>query len=515
MITEAAFAHEQLASDAISGVILCELNQLQFAVPLGAVVQAIVRPSDMMLMPRRDSALAGILTHRGQVLPLLDIRRWLPWPGDLQAEPAQVLLLQQDTMRFAIVIDAVLGLHRINETQIQRLHQANDESELFHSAVRFTQKKVAEQSVGLLDVRALAKLTQVWAADSMPDAQEADSAALITSERQALGSSVPHALFIIAKKIIGIESQYVAAVISKPEIKRVLGSDISWLGMAQWRGRDIPVLDTMSAIGLTNLSGMALVPDGVSDNAMKAVAETELPTLLVIVMHQGCCVGLPVHAVHSVMRLDTSLAQTAASAGLPVNQVLSAVQILPEEESVFLVNGDALVDSCPMSVLSQTDHMIKKESGHAHAHVIVTAGQVWAISMHWLQAIIALPEQIDPAGAAYPGQKGTFVWKLRTLPLLDLAEMAGGNTTQIDQECRVVIMRVNDIEIGLLVTQLQMILPARTGELSTLSRAGNHRLDIITIRQDQQLRSYGVLDPAHWPPLQSIIKTMQAALVPA
>ena len=502
------------ASHLPSDVILCQLNALRFAVPLETVVQAILRPSDITYMPRRDSAMEGILTYRGQVLPLLDIRRWLPWPGDQQTVPAQVLVLKQNAMLFGIVIDAVDGLHKITDEQIQRLHQADDEHELFHSAIRLQQKNGSEYSVGLLDVSALAKLTQVWAADAMATKDTDGEPITTASAQKAIAHNASYALFTVADKIIGVESQYVAGVIAMPDVQKVLGSDASWRGMAHWRGRDIPVLDTMSSLGLTQLSD-AVLPDSLSGETAGKATDADSASLLVILMHDERCIGLPVNAAHAVRRLDTSAAQTAASAGLPVNPILRAVQELPEELSdgrpVFLADGSVWVNACPMSALSRTDVTSKKECGHRHAHVIVQAGQVWAIGMHWLQAIIVMPEKIDAASAGYAGQLGTLSWQSRTLPLLDLGMLANNQATQINDDCKVLIICVKNVYLGVLVGQLMMLLPARTGELASFSRNGSNSTQMITVRQNEQLRSYGILDPESWSPLQTILQTMQPA----
>ncbi|WP_189344154.1 chemotaxis protein CheW [Undibacterium macrobrachii] len=83
-------------TDVIQNFILCKLNDLQFAVPLEFVMQAIEMPKDFSHIPRRDSAVLGILTYREQSIPLIDLRRWLPWPGELHNSPPQVLLLKME-----------------------------------------------------------------------------------------------------------------------------------------------------------------------------------------------------------------------------------------------------------------------------------------------------------------------------------------------------------------------------------------------------------------------------------
>ncbi len=56
---------------------LFEVGSQRMGVPSANVVQAIAYPVALTHLPRAGQALAGVFTHRGQVVPLLDLQRWM------------------------------------------------------------------------------------------------------------------------------------------------------------------------------------------------------------------------------------------------------------------------------------------------------------------------------------------------------------------------------------------------------------------------------------------------------
>jgi chemotaxis signal transduction protein len=203
-------------------------------------------------LPRRDQAIAGVFVYRQQTIPLLDLRRWLPWPDERSELPGQILLLRQNAHLVGVAIDQVEGLQRVPGSQIQRVVQREDDEELFHSTVSIAAGEQESQALGLLDVDALIRLSQVWSA---ADEEFATSIAAADSELAATAaaastSTVPHALFELAGQVLAIPAADVAAVISMPVVTTILGRHPAWLGMTIWRERDVPVLRTMAALGL-------------------------------------------------------------------------------------------------------------------------------------------------------------------------------------------------------------------------------------------------------------------------
>lgn len=534
-----ALASATLNSAAINqntqSIAFCRLGDLRFGVPLTDVVQAIRQPAHMTLLPRRDHAIAGMFVYRQQTIPLIDIRRWLPWPDERNELPGQILLVRRNAHLAGIAIDQVDGLQRVRSSQIQRLFQGDDEEELFHTSVSIADDEQSSQAVGLLDVEALIRLSQVWSAaeadtesDTESDTDMADSVTAVdavSAVAASIASAVPHALFELAGQVLAIPAGDVAAVIPMPAVTTILGRHPAWLGMTIWRERDVPVLRTMAALGLP--------PETESGSAQE--------NLLVILGSEGRYAGVPVEVARAVMPLDTRAAQTAASAGLPVNTVLSGVLHTPASERLLLIDGTELVNTCSLSALSQkaqdaglaqhrqhgqliqqnqhTQYTQQKtqqldqpsqadQDAALQAHVVVQGGQAWALGMRWLEAIVYFPAQFDTNTAGHPAQLGNFLWNQQTLPLWDLRMLSSQTPTADSPERRVLIMRINGMLIGLVVEQLLILLPARSGKIAAFGRRQTGVTQIITVRDDDQEKTYSILNPAEYLPLQSALTSL-------
>lgn len=498
-------------NDSSLSMTFCRLGELRFAVPLNDVVQAIRQPQ-LTLLPRRDQAIAGVFVYRQQTIPLLDLRRWLPWPDERSELPGQILLLRQNAHLVGVAIDQVEGLQRVPGSQIQRVVQREDDEELFHSTVSIAAGEQESQALGLLDVDALIRLSQVWSA---ADEEFATSIAAADSELAATAaaasaSTVPHALFELAGQVLAIPAADVAAVISMPVVTTILGRHPAWLGMTIWRERDVPVLRTMAALGL---------PPQAADESAHDTSASAQENLLVILGSEGRYAGLPVQVARAVTPLDTSAAQTAASAGLPVNTVLSGVLHLNAAERLLLVDGAELVNTCSLSALSQKAESAKQDQQNQQpdqpnqadldaalqAHVVVQGGRAWAVGMRWLEAIIYFPAQLDTNTAGNPAQLGNFIWNQQTLALWDLRMLSNQTPTPDSPEHRVLIMRIDGALIGLAVEQLLILLPARTGKVAAFGRRQSGVTHIITVRDQDQEKSYSILNPAEYLPLQQAL----------
>lgn len=498
-------------NDSSLSMTFCRLGDLRFAVPLNDVVQAIRQPQ-LTLLPRRDQAIAGVFVYRQQTIPLLDLRRWLPWPDERDELPGQILLLRQNAHLVGVVIDQVEGLQRVPGSQIQRVIQREDDEELFHSTVSIAAGEQESQALGLLDVDALIRLSQVWSAadEEFAASIAAADSGLAATAAAASASTVPHALFELAGQVLAIPASDVAAVISMPVVTTILGRHPAWLGMTLWRERDVPVLRTMAALGL---------PPQAADESAHDTSASAQENLLVILGSEGRYAGLPVHTARAVTPLDTSAAQTAASAGLPVNTVLSGVLHLNAEERLLLVDGAELVNTCSLSALSQknasaeqgqqnqqSDQQSQADQDAAlQAHVVVLGGHAWAIGMRWLESIILFPSQLDKNTAGHPAQLGNFIWSQQSIPLWDLRMLTNQTPTPDSPERRVLIMRIDGMLIGLAVEQLLILLPARSGKIAAFGRRQSGVTQIITVRDQDQEKTYSILNPAEYLPLQQAL----------
>ncbi|MFZ2998782.1 MAG: chemotaxis protein CheW [Undibacterium umbellatum] len=487
-------------SDLYCSFVFCELNGLQFGVNLDNVVQALPRQENIQVLPRRDHAIEGLFIFGHEAIPLIDLRRWLPWPGDAQQAFSQVLILNHAGHTVAVGIHAVHGLQKIKSTAIQQHVHHVDEHELFHSTV-FVPKKLGisahedhpETACGLLDVPALIALSNTWVASTGGIEASNNKDLEKDDAKHRDGTADSYAFFELQNRIIAINASSVAAVVPMPHVQNILGSDCDWLGIAKWRERDVPVLATLETLEI-NPPGMTVT----------------LAKLLVIVSDNGQCVGLPVDEIQAIKRVYADKIQSPASAGYPVNALLTGICNDVDDQTIFLVDGAALVNSCPMSSLSVIDETQKKNTKlSSETFVVIQAGNPFAIALNWLEAIIDVPVEVDRINTTSPAQIGSINWKTQSLPLWDLQALNTTIATTASRDNRILIVKLNNILLGLLVDQLLLLLPARSGQVLNFSAHGSDTSQIIMTEAAGHVQSYRILAPTSWLPLQ------QATLSPA
>lgn len=487
-------------TDVIQNFILCKLNDLPFAVPLEYVMQAFTTPSDISPIPRRDGALLGVFTHREQATPLIDLRRWLPWPGALQNVPAQVLLLKVAQQLIGITIDSVEGLQKIPSSRMQRLIHTEDSDELFHTSIQVQHQAHLDTSdliqqlktVGVLDVPALMALSRVWSNEVTCDSvnNHAQSQNFLEKNQTVSSEKSLFASFKVAGQILAIATDEVAAVLPMPAIQKILGADANWLGLVKWRNRDVPVLATLPSIGL-----------------IQKDTTSNVANLLLILMHENRCVALPVNDVSKVETLSLNAIQSPEQAGLPSNTALKGVCHMPDKSKALVISGANLICSCPMSALSETEDLDQKESSrNKEIFVVIQAGHAWAMNIQNLESIINVPDQIDVLTSPNSSQIGTFVWNDKTLALWDLSSLSVQRLTEMNAESKILITRVGQRLIGLLVEKLVLLLPGRMGQVHDFSNSHAHTSQMITVKYEDHIKSYSILDPQNWTPLQSGIQ---------
>jgi len=87
-------------------------GELRLAVPSENVLE-VIRTGPMTPLPRTPSFLLGVTGHRGEVIPVMDLLRFLG-KGEARVAPRTRLFIgTSGNYRVGVVADAVLGLRRI------------------------------------------------------------------------------------------------------------------------------------------------------------------------------------------------------------------------------------------------------------------------------------------------------------------------------------------------------------------------------------------------------------------
>ena len=90
-----------------------------YAVPV-ATIREIVRPPPIAPVPRAPHAVIGIMSGRGRVVTVLDARKKLRLPEGPLGGRARILVTETGTERIGLLVDEVLMVYRLAESEIER-----------------------------------------------------------------------------------------------------------------------------------------------------------------------------------------------------------------------------------------------------------------------------------------------------------------------------------------------------------------------------------------------------------
>jgi purine-binding chemotaxis protein CheW len=100
------------------GFVAFELDGEQYALPMAAVGEVLRVPDAVTRLPRAPDFVVGMINLRGEVLPIIDLRRQFDLPPGVEDPRRRILVLDFDGMRTGFLVDTVSRLFRLTEEAI-------------------------------------------------------------------------------------------------------------------------------------------------------------------------------------------------------------------------------------------------------------------------------------------------------------------------------------------------------------------------------------------------------------
>ena len=486
-----------------------DLGGLEIAIAAENVVQAMVYPDQMTVIPRTQDALEGIFLYRKSVIPVVDLMRWVR-PDYQRKGVSQLLVVASAERTFAIVIQAVVGHFKVAADAVQAVHHDELAHEFFHSVVL---DAGADRLITLLDPARLALQTQVWTQRAGPHWQSnvAPGQAAETHHSEVSGSALTAAVVTDPYAVIQHGGHSFAfPVASVAEVSRPLPiqkmSGLSpFLGMSRWRDRDLAVFDLLSVLGLSAVPPTASrhpqapkVSQALKNS--QAASDTAVPTgaanAAFLVLQQGAsAMGFAISGYAMVQTLPLSSIQADVHGSAALTQFAQGSFWQADGTRCILLDAQALLAINPLSGLvgnegsAQGVNASTKLTNLASNEtlVVLQSGQAWAVPMHAMREIVALPPGSSSANAV-------LEWRGQSVPVFDLRRLQQRNASVISDATRVVLTQTAAGLVGLLVEAVSALIPAHTGQISVFQQQGVP-VQVVTTGHGAQQQSVQILPP--------------------
>lgn len=464
-----------------------EVAGMQVAVTTEFVRQIVPKPAAMARLPRREGALQGVFKLRGQVVPVVNLGTWLKLP--ISTEPPHVLVLGAEGQVIGVAIDAIHGLLRLRASRVQPVLRDDDDESFFHSVLSVTDDS---ELLSVLDPLRLMKKARAWADGGTP-APSAGSSTVVESRAQHTGDSASpvtaQALVRLGSVALGVPYQHVREVLAQSPVQRVFGKDTAMLGMVRWRDLDVPLADPAKVLLLP------LAP------------HPKDRRLMMVLEHEGRHLAMPVDGVMAVRGFSADEVQAAADTALAPAATFVGSATLAEGQRVLLLDIPQVLQAYGFKPLAQgnsgalqvggvsaPDTELAHTPAQTEPHVVFDMGGEWAAPMGVLHEITPFPADFKPGTGSHGSITGTFEWRGKTLPVMDLRPAAHAAAVTTTADLKLIVVEAKGRMGALVVNEVLALLPAHKGVHTQVNMPGGERMHLITVGEPPTRKSHRVLD---------------------
>lgn len=449
------------------------------AIPGDYVVQAVEAPPELARMPRRAGAIEGVMTLGRRVLPVISLSRWLEpaaGAGDAAIKRAHglVLLLKNGDACVGLAVEAVIGTQRIRPDQVRRLFHDDNPDELFQSAALFGTDAAP---TSILEPERLMALAGVWVADAALDnrgAGDADetAAAAAQAARAAQGANaVAFATFRIADAHVALPAANIGELLRRVPLRKELIAHDGVLGLCEWRGRLVPVVDLA--------------------DALHALPADDAAAWLCIICEGELAIGIVMHEV-------LELAKIAPDAGTPehapaAERSVVGRRLVTGERTLQVIDVAALLRRYAETAISakgaRAAQLRKAADPAAPAYMVFDAGGMFAAQIDGVQEVVALPEELRPRLGA--GISATLQWRQQPVPVMPIADSLVALPTQAARQ--LVIIRQGERLAALAIAGVKAMVPRGIAHRNRMRMQGRS-VEVISVDTEDHRASYPVVD---------------------
>ena len=261
--------------------------------------------------------------------------------------------------------------------------------------------------------------------------------------------------FKVADETFAVQMAPVQEIIRVPEVVRVPLAPPSLLGLANLRGKVLPILSLRRLFGINEKE---------HDDASRAI---------VVDVHQD--VGFTVDRVSSVIDVEPNLIESAeqVSSSLDREMLSGVIKKTGSHELVMILNLAALLQADYSQVQNNlSEHALGLDSMDAEdtskdgddeddKRQLVSfevAGQEYAIDIDQVQEIVQLPDSITRVPRADQHILGIINLRERLLPLVNLSSLFHLPQKTLDDKSRIVVLNVGNASLGVVVDAVSEVL---------------------------------------------------------
>ena len=456
-------------------------------------VQEIIRVPEVVRVPLAPPCLEGLANLRGEVLPIISLRRIFGFPekGHDEATRAIVINLGQP---MAFVVDRVSSVVRAEAEQIQGVDgniRATVDSELLTGILREVGGLpiVMVVNFGSLIARMFGEADMAFEEAVLSKGEGAGS----YEEKEGYGDEVQLVSFSVEGQEYAVEINFVQEIVQVPKLfVHVPNSPPHVLGLMTLRERLLPLISLRTLFGLDQ-------------------RETDDRSRVVVLSLEGRTLGLVTDSVSEVLRVPKELVEDIPAL------VAHSGNMGEIKQLCRLEGGKRLVSILSPERLFQLSH-VKEESKVAmeledrakektafggstdeEEQVVVfqLAGGEFGVPIESVQEIVRLPEGLTKVPKAPGFVEGIINLRGVVLPVIDLRKRLDLEECERNERQRIMVFALKGTTVGFIVDAVTEVLkiPKRKIEASPRLSVEQAKLMGRVANLEEQRRMIQMIEP--------------------
>jgi chemotaxis signal transduction protein len=134
-------------------ILVFEVASAAFAVPAENLLE-VVSAKGLVAVPCGPKHIAGAITHRQELVCVLDLKTLLDMPDADVANNRRILVLRPASNQWALLAESVIGIHKINPARLNASTAHEQNNSIISDNIVIDGRPVA-----MLDIEALASVT--------------------------------------------------------------------------------------------------------------------------------------------------------------------------------------------------------------------------------------------------------------------------------------------------------------------------------------------------------------------
>lgn len=274
-----------------------------------------------------------------------------------------------------------------------------------------------------------------------------------------------YVVFMAGEEVFAVDMAPVQEIIRVPEVVRVPLAPATLDGLANLRGKVLPIISLQRLFGL---------PEREHDDSTRA-----------LVIDLGQPLGFVVDRVASVVGVDTSLIQDVGAirstvntdllsgllkdvAGYPMVMVLDFAKLIASEFETITKLGSSLASQNAFGGESTANDDDDVVSDELHLVSFEVAEQEYAVAIEDVQEIVQVPEQIVHVPHSEEHVLGVMTLRNRLLPLVSLRRLFGLPPRSSDEQSRIVVVSLGASSVGVVMDRVNEVLRVPKAQIDAM-----------------------------------------------